>query len=445
MDKLNRRNFLKFASMVGLGTLVPAPVQKLFAETGYYDGPYLVVIHASGAWDPVFLCDPKQDPLLNRVSLNQGLAGNIPYAALPMDWASLTLDEVNAANYDANLMSAEAFFGKWGHRALVLNGIDTSTNNHETGTRAVWSGRIPEGYPTLAALMAGTYQPENPLAFISAGGYEKTAGLVSLARVNDTNIMRRLINPNLVDANAATPAYYMNPGVYERIQNAQDARLERQINTQSLPATSEAMGNLMMARLKTEDLKRIQLPAQLINLIAPPLGDLQNAMRNAQLAMSAFSSGLAVAANLSLGGFDTHASHDLLQRRQLAKIMRLVDFVLTELESRGLLEKTTVLVGSDFGRTPGYNGTGGGSGKDHWSITSMMAFGAGVEGNRVIGGTDAGQRPLSIDPHTLQPSATGVRLTPAAIQRALRRKLEIDHGAPAAQFPIAATDLPLFG
>jgi hypothetical protein len=84
-----------------------------------------------------------------------------------------------------------------------------------------------------------------------------------------------------------------------------------------------------------------------------------------------------------------------------------------------------------MGRTPWYNETGG---KDHWSVTSMMALGSGIQGDRVIGGTSVDpisgfdQTPLKIEPVGLTPSEEGLRIRPQHIHQSLRTHLGIaDH------------------
>lgn len=60
--------------------------------------------------------------------------------------------------------------------------------------------------------------------------------------------------------------------------------------------------------------------------------------------------------------------------------------LLTDLESRGLLDSTLVVATGEFGRTPKLNSNGG---RDHWAgcWTSLVA-GGGVKGGRVIGRSD---------------------------------------------------------
>ena len=64
-----------------------------------------------------------------------------------------------------------------------------------------------------------------------------------------------------------------------------------------------------------------------------------------------------------------------------------------DLEERGLLETTTVLLASEFGRTPRLNPAGG---RDHWSrASSALLFGAGIKRGAVLGKTDArGEEPV---------------------------------------------------
>ena len=60
---------------------------------------------------------------------------------------------------------------------------------------------------------------------------------------------------------------------------------------------------------------------------------------------------------------------------------------LDDLDDHGMLENTLVIFGTEFGRSPKINKYGG---RDHWPSCYTVQFaGAGVEGGRVIGGSDA--------------------------------------------------------
>ena len=61
--------------------------------------------------------------------------------------------------------------------------------------------------------------------------------------------------------------------------------------------------------------------------------------------------------------------------------------LLTDLETRGLLDTTLVVATGEFGRTPLLNANGG---RDHWAgAWTAIVAGGGTKGGRVIGRTDA--------------------------------------------------------
>jgi Protein of unknown function (DUF1501) len=89
---------------------------------------------------------------------------------------------------------------------------------------------------------------------------------------------------------------------------------------------------------------------------------------------------------VGLGGWDTHDDNfDRVEAR--AEILdQALSALLTDLESRGLLEETLVVLGTDFGRTPRINGN---DGRDHYpKAFSCLLAGGGVKGGQVHGATD---------------------------------------------------------
>ena len=57
-----------------------------------------------------------------------------------------------------------------------------------------------------------------------------------------------------------------------------------------------------------------------------------------------------------------------------------------DLDDRGMLDSTMVVVTGEFGRTPRINANGG---RDHWSKCFTVALGGGgIQGGRVIGKSD---------------------------------------------------------
>lgn len=442
---MDRRSFLKAAALTGLAITAPV-ISRDAGAAAPYGGPYYIMVNAGGGWDPNFMFNPTLNKTHNRLYTEIKKIGNIPYAPIPLDLTAMGLD--TTTGYDQYLMDNEAFLNKHGAELCVLNGVDTSTNNHDAGNRTMWCGRISEGYPALGALIAGVRAPEKPMAFISSGGYDATQNVVPLTRVSSVATLKKIAFPNVVDPNNLTGPKYHTDETFTRIAKAQADRVSALKGGQRLPTIQRSMDGLFLARVAENELQNLQIPASMVDLPGNQLGDLERMLQQAQLAIAAFKSGLAVAANVSIGGFDTHGSHDTNQRRQLAKLLYGLSFIMGEVAANGLGGKVVVLSASDFGRGPHYNGTAATSGKDHWPITSFLAMGAGIAGNRVVGGTtEDAQKPKNVDPATLNvvEGSAGVRLRPEHIHRALRVKAQVAGTELDKQFLLPGEDLPLFG
>jgi hypothetical protein len=101
--------------------------------------------------------------------------------------------------------------------------------------------------------------------------------------------------------------------------------------------------------------------------------------------------------------WDTHHNHHPRLKDGLCpKFDQILPAFLDDMESRGLLDETLVLVISEHGRTPAISRTAGG-GREHWAGAYWgMFFGAGVRTGQVIGATDRqGAYPVS---HPIHPN-----------------------------------------
>lgn len=104
-----------------------------------------------------------------------------------------------------------------------------------------------------------------------------------------------------------------------------------------------------------------------------------------------------------LEGWDVHGNFGGFltdyPKKQFPAFDQSVPALLDDLEARGLLENTLVILATEFGRSPKINKWGG---RDHWpNCYTVMFAGAGVEGGRVIGESDAqGAYPETVGFHT---------------------------------------------
>ena len=85
--------------------------------------------------------------------------------------------------------------------------------------------------------------------------------------------------------------------------------------------------------------------------------------------------------------WDSHSDIGM-QSQHFQTLFTDLDAILFELSSRpgthsgSLLDEVTVVVLSEMGRAPALNALGG---KDHWTFTSAMMIGAGVNGGQTVG------------------------------------------------------------
>lgn len=89
---------------------------------------------------------------------------------------------------------------------------------------------------------------------------------------------------------------------------------------------------------------------------------------------------------LSYGRWDSHGQNFALVRDHGAKLDQCLSALILDLEERGLLSSTLVLVWGEFGRTPRINKD---AGRDHWPlVNSCLLIGGGIKTGQVIGSTN---------------------------------------------------------
>lgn len=102
---------------------------------------------------------------------------------------------------------------------------------------------------------------------------------------------------------------------------------------------------------------------------------------------------------LSFGRWDSHGQNFALVRDHGSKLDQCLSALVLDLEERGLLSSTTILVWGEFGRTPRVNKD---AGRDHWPlVNSCLLIGGGMKTGQVIGSTNrlgeiAAERPVHV-------------------------------------------------
>ncbi len=428
---MDRRSFIKLASLTGLSVVAPTAFAGGLGtnrSTAFdpYTGPLLLSLQASGGWETRFHCNPKI-----MLSANEGnprshvtateTIGEIEFAA---EWP----DEY----FGGRGVAITEFYQKHAQRMTVINGIDQMTNGHDEGRLHTATGTLNMGHPTLGALMAGTYDPSLPMAYLAFGGVTETAGVVARTRASNLGVLARVAYPELADPNNPDSTYQPQP-VLDMISAAQEERDMAVRAQQGLPRFKNSVDRLYAARAGSDELRKLQdyLPE---NVEGGILGQIQ-------VAFAAYQAGLCVSAELSMGGFDTHGNSDTSAVDRLSQLFAAIDFAYESATELGIMDKVIITAGSDFSRTLGYNG---GMGADHWPVGSVIAMGAGVPKNRTIGASDDNNRALGINPDlTVNTTNTSRKVTPADVHYTLRKAVGVETGEIAAMFPLSAGGEPL--
>ena len=417
----DRRNFLKLCGLAGLGVAVPLrfPLPtRAEAPNEPYDGPYYVVLNASGGWDTTYLMDPKGVNNINRLYQEGDILTRGAHKYAP------------TARHIQGGLSNEDFYTQFGNDLLVFNGLDYSVNNHSPGARYMATGKLDSmAYPTFAALIAACQGPACPLSFLTFGNYSATGNLVAMSRVPYMQSLRSLANADSVAGNERSP--YHDRFALDRIERVLQVQVESRAAQPRLPRAEHAENMLFAAQANSNALRRVtpHIPATMPR---------ERLSQQADIALASFKAGVCVSANLSIGQFDSHANNDPDQMRLIPEFLAGIRYLVRRAEDLQIRDKLVIIVQSEMGRTPNYNS---GNGKDHWSIGSIMFLGRGIRGNRVLGATDERQFHVPINPRTLaldRPS--GIRVRPEHLHTALREMAGIADHAFSRRFPLGVAD-----
>jgi hypothetical protein len=464
---MDRRDFVKFAGFAGLSLFFPTVLgREAHADPAIWGGPYLLHMHASGGWDPTMLCDAKvtaqgvtpayENRLVTEVAEVNGIF--VPTATAGGKFL--------LRNNNNPIEDPQNFFTTVGRDVLVLNGVDTQTNNHDTGVQGLACGHNDIELPALAALFAGKVakQVNIPMAFLAGGQYNRTGDVVGISRFPGSKVQL------LTDPFKAAPQdekALLSDVAIRRITELREERFTRLEAATTLPRTKRtflahrdaakggASVNLLKAIVGAPD----PTIDSLANDLAPdtrayltaPVNDNGAARfvdmgRPLETILRCFQAGVSASATFAQGGFDTHADHDNAQGNAMSVFIARLRYVLLRAQQMGLRDKLFVMVTSDFGRTPRYNT---GNGKDHWNVTSTLLVGPGIRGGRAIGKTDEGHKALRVSRGNVAQTlpdkdSNGVRIHASHIHRELRRMLGVDQTPFINQFPLPADEaLPL--
>ena len=136
--------------------------------------------------------------------------------------------------------------------------------------------------------------------------------------------------------------------------------------------------------------------------------------------------------NGGAGAWDAHGGLKANHSQHCAQVDRSIAALVKDLKQRGMLDETMIVVGTEFGRTPG---TQGSDGRDHHPFAfSVVMAGGGLKGGVAHGTTDAlgfhaiENRHYVTDVHATVLHQMGI--DPRRLEVPGRKRLAIDFGMP---------------
>jgi hypothetical protein len=398
---LGRREFIAGSAAAAMAAIAP----DLHAQP-QASARKLVVVLASGGWDPTYALDPK--PGVTGVDAPEGELQR--FAELPV----LTHPSRPAVS---------EFFQRHAERIALVNGVQVRSFVHPDCLKRVLTGSPSETTPDMAAIAAFELGRELPVPYLALGGQARSGPYAAITgRTGTTNQLSALIDPA-----AAYPA----PGGVFPETGLMPSEREAELVRSYLDATSARLratrGQRGYNRARIEDFRTSLDRAQRLRTFARESGigardyTLDLAVQ-IPLTVRALAQGLSCSALMQTDRWDTHednARQGPLHQDLFAALGLLVD----ALEGEALLDETLVVVLSEMGRTPRLNGD---NGKDHWPVTSALLLGAGVRGGRVLGGTSDTLDALSIDLRSGAPDVAGKQLQAPNLVAGVLTALGID-------------------
>jgi hypothetical protein len=264
---------------------------------------------------------------------------------------------------------------------------------------------------------------------LSFGNYSATGNLVAMSRVPYLPSLKNIALADTVGGNPSAP--YHDPFALDRIEEALRKEHAAAATLPELPRLERGKDMLYAAQVNSKALQRV---TQYIPTTIPK----ERLSQQAEIALASFKAGVCVSANLSIGQFDSHANNDRDQMKLIPEFLAGIAYLIRRAGELKIRDQLVVVIQSEMGRTPSYNG---GNGKDHWSIGSAMFLGRGIKGNRLIGATDEKQFAVPVNPQTFQlDKEKGIRVRPEHIHQSLRELAGIAEHSLSKKFPLGVAD-----
>lgn len=344
----------------GLGALASPAAAKQLAK----DQKRIVVFYMSGglsqleSWDP----KPKTD------------TGG-PFRAIPTSITGIHISELLP-------MTAKQM-----HHLALVRGVNTRNNDHGKGRYMMTTGRKKTpaaNFPHLGAVTAKALAPEDsPLP-----GHIKVQAGGNGGRRNDS----AYLGPKYAGVSLGGGKPPQNSARHTSLTlTADDQRnaFRRKMNERFASRRRTAETDLYTYNY--EQARQLMERRDVFDLSKEPKKDLErygdyDLGRHTLLARRLLENDISFV-QVSHSNYDTHNENFNFHLEQMGEFDRSFSNFVADLDTRGMLDSTLIVVMSEFGRTPRINAR---YGRDHWGTAwSVCLSGAGIHRGAVVGKTNA--------------------------------------------------------
>jgi hypothetical protein len=369
----------------------PASPAGRGATSGATSRKFLLV-WVNGGWDVTYCLDPKMN-----LELVDGPEDDAPIEECDPESEYIKTYGDNMAIQCNDCAEARpavsAFFDAYADKVAVLNGIQVGSIGHDPARYRMLTGTSDSSNPDLAVIVGNILGADLPLGSIDFSGFSLAGSYASSnGRVGASGQLKSLLDPTATlqppSSVAATsyPLFVPTTAAEAEQQELIAKRMERYLGARGTDSESRRRINAWFESRERVTRFRDQASSILSSL---EVGDAPSFNQSVDLALDLLASNVCQAAFVDTGKlWDTHVDntkqHEYYQTL-FAGLQTLMDRLYAPVEGQlQIAEDITVVVMSEFTRTPRFNLDGG---KDHWPVNSMMIMGDGVRGGHAYGGT----------------------------------------------------------
>jgi len=391
-DGVTRRTLLQLGVATAATLATPWPLKRLaMAASGA--PTFLVVMICDGGWDVTQVFD-VHDPLDGT----DGVDVDVPIAISGLPPSQIaTVGGLSYMSNPTTRPTVDLYFSKWASRTAIVNGFGTRSTSHTQSMQLTLTGYLDPTRADFAVMAAHHNGGDLPLPHLLLSGESFGGNFAGLSGRLGGQMRQAFAYDSLADGRLAvsgvSEAYIQQALEYDRLL----AAAKSEAVTGKLAEYADANG-------RADRLARLASSLNINSNNGTALGT--------SLAQ-AFRSGMTTSITLDAGGgFDTHTDNTQ-QNGRFEDVFSLLDGVVSQLAveagvaAASMLDETTLVVCSEFARTPLLNGD---NGKDHHPWNSMLLVGKNVHGGITVGVSDSEQNGVKVNLATGQPDDTGVVL-----------------------------------